>query len=609
MPAVIRTESQHEIPFPRSKVWPVLSKTDWINRSIGLPPVTYDIQPQPFGGTAVTAKARLLGLELRWQERPFEWLEEEYYQVHRVFETGPLSEARLGMDFLAGSNGGTKVRVYSELSPRNAFGAGLARFVLGPKASRDMTMVIQHVREFLEGQKTVSLPKLPVTPAAEQPLQTGLEKLRQTGQPEELMRRLEGLLRESPDVEICRMRPLAIARAWQKDSWEILRLFLQATRCGLLDLSWEVLCPYCRSTRQPLTRSLAEICRTMHCEACQIRFDAEFDKSVELKFAVNPAIRPCAMETFCLAGPGGKPHIVSQLLLAPNQRRPWKLPPLSRAHRLRSPQVKQPVTLTPEDAPRLRSSPVIVCRPDCFEEVVEHQGGGNELAVQVLNPNSYPVQLILERIEWSEDILTAARVTNWQEFRDLFASEVVSPREQITVGQQIVLFTDLRGSTAMYCGIGDAPAYALVRDHFFILQEAIRKHHGTIVKTIGDAVMAVFSLAGDALAAVREMHQSLAAAMPRSEAKPRLLLKSSLHIGPCLAVNANEKLDFFGTTINLAARMVGCCQGGDLTVSDELFQRPETARFILGLPHPPESSEVEFRGFESPHKVWRLQMV
>ncbi|MEK7685218.1 MAG: adenylate/guanylate cyclase domain-containing protein [Verrucomicrobiota bacterium] len=147
-----------------------------------------------------------------------------------------------------------------------------------------------------------------------------------------------------------------------------------------------------------------------------------------------------------------------------------------------------------------------------------------------------------------------------------------------------------------------------VRDRFY-LQEAIRKYHGTIVKTIGDAVMAVFSLVGDALAAVREMHQSLAAAMPMSEAKPRLLLKSSLHIGPCLAVNANEKLDFFGTTINLAARMDGCCQGGDLTVSDELFQRPETAQFILGLPHPPASSEVKFRGFESPHKVWRLQMV
>ena len=87
------------------------------------------------------------------------------------------------------------------------------------------------------------------------------------------------------------------------------------------------------------------------------------------------------------------------------------------------------------------------------------------------NPNPFPVVLSLDQVGWSEDILTAARVTNWQEFRDLFAHEVISPDEDITVGSQVVLFTDLRGSTAMYRSIGDAPAYALVRDHFAILTD------------------------------------------------------------------------------------------------------------------------------------------
>lgn len=86
-------------------------------------------------------------------------------------------------------------------------------------------------------------------------------------------------------------------------------------------------------------------------------------------------------------------------------------------------------------------------------------------------------------------------------------------------------------------------------------------------------------------------------------------MKSSLHVGPCLAVNANERLDFFGTTINLAARMVGCCQGGDLTVSDELYQRPEMRDFLNSCNVPPEPSEVQFRGFDKPHVVWRLTMV
>jgi class 3 adenylate cyclase len=103
------------------------------------------------------------------------------------------------------------------------------------------------------------------------------------------------------------------------------------------------------------------------------------------------------------------------------------------------------------------------------------------------------------------------------------------------------------------------------------------------------------------------MHAKLPQANPSQSA--RLQLKSSLHIGPCLAVNANDKLDFFGSTINLAARMVGCCKGDDLTISDELYQRPETKEFLKTIKEPVESSEVIFRGFESSHKVWRIPMV
>lgn len=236
----------------------------------------------------------------------------------------------------------------------------------------------------------------------------------------------------------------------------------------------------------------------------------------------------------------------------------------------------------------------------------QRKAGGPDAAARVKNPNTFPVMLCLEQVGWGDDILTAARATNWQEFRDLFASEVISATEEVTVGAQVVLFTDLRGSTAMYHGLGDAPAYARVRDHFAILARAIAAQHGTVVKTIGDAVMATFSRVDEALAALREMHRLLNTA--GADGEP-LVLKTSLHVGPCLAVNANERLDYFGTTINLAARMIGCCEGGDLAVSDELFQRPEMAEFLRQCANTPEPSEVQFRGFEKPHRVWRLKMV
>jgi class 3 adenylate cyclase len=478
--------------------------------------------------------------------------------------------------------------------------------LLGPKAERDLKRIVAQTEEFLRGRAKIALPRLPVQPVNESALQTGLKKLRETGQPADLVKRLDEFLRESPDVALSHIRPLTVARDWSRDPWEVLGLFLHAPRCGLLDLRWEILCPNCRSSREPLTTSLTRLKRTSHCDVCQIQFDAEFDQSVELKFAVNPSIRARDDQTFCLAGPGGKPHVLSQVSLEPHEERAWKLPAFSRPLRLRSPQVKESLTLRSEDVRAESTRLRIVCDPAKFL-LQREAGGARDGGARIQNPNPFPLLLSLEQMAWSDDILTAARVTNWQEFRDLFASEVISPTEQVTVGSQVVLFTDLRGSTSLYHDLGDAPAYALVRNHFSVLVDAIRAHHGTVVKTIGDAVMAAFSRVEEALAAVRQMHQKLPAANP-GLAVP-LALKSSLHAGPCLAVNANDKLDYFGTTINLAARMVECCQGGDLTVSDEIFHRPEMSRFLEAMPGQPEPSEVRFRGFDVPHRVWRITMV
>jgi hypothetical protein len=166
MPAPVMIENFHELAFPPDQVWPILSKTDWINRALGLPPVDYEVQPLPEGGSSVKARARLFGLELRWEELPFEWLENEFYRVRRVFATGPLAEADLGVEFRATADGGTRLRVRSEFTPRHAVGGWLVRNVLGPKSVRGMAAIVAHVEESLRGQKTVVLPGLPRTPVA-----------------------------------------------------------------------------------------------------------------------------------------------------------------------------------------------------------------------------------------------------------------------------------------------------------------------------------------------------------------------------------------------------------------------------------------------------------
>jgi adenylate cyclase len=601
---VIRIESQREFAFSPERVWSCLSKTDWLNRALGLPEVKYEIEPRPEGGSWVMARAKYPFGNLRWREWPFEWMEPKFYRVRRNFENGPFTEIRVGMDFLAEKEGRTRVTAYAEITPRGAFGLFLAKSAVGPKLKRGTEQVMGHAEEFLRKETRIVFPNLPVHPVIDSALVFGLGKLAGS-QPAELVKKLETFLREAPDVEMTQIRPFAVARLWNEDQWAVVRLFLHATRCGLLDFRWVVLCPNCRSTRDTPASSLAQLKRTSHCEVCQIKFDGEFDKSVELKFAVNRAVRPCEDQTFCLAGPGGKPHVISQAWLEPGEERLCPLPDLTRPVRLRSPQVRESLTLQPGDGLAADSTPTIACEPPGFRV---GSGPQNEQPrmTRVTNPNPFPVLVSWQETEWSEDILTAARATNWQEFRDLFASEVISPDEQVTIGSQVILFTDLRGSTALYHGIGDGPAYALVRNHFSILTDAISSHHGSVVKTIGDAVMAVFSRADEALAAVQESFRKLDAA-PDGPVNPKSL-KCSLHAGPCLAVNANDKLDFFGTTVNLASRMVECCQGGDLVISDEFHQRPETVRFLQQGGYDPKPMEIQHRGFDSPHRVWRIGM-
>jgi adenylate cyclase len=605
MERVIRFESLYDLPFPREAVWPVLANTDWMNRSLGLPAVQYEFTANAEGGSTVRARARVAGLEVAWQEFPFEWLEPEFYRVRRVFENGPLREAVAGIELVPHS-GATRLRVISEVVPRNALGRFLARRVLFPKTRHDMRRISAQSTAFLRGQRPVALPRLTVHPVNEAALNAGLEKVRQAGVSAEHVDHLQRMLREAPDVELTHIRPLAVARRWNADPWEVLSLFLHATRGGLLDFRWEILCPNCRSSRQQPVKSLSGLTRTSHCDVCQIEFDAQFDRLVELKFAVNPAIRQRDDQTFCLAGPGGKPHVLSQTWLEAGQERSWKLPPLTRPVRLRSPQVRGSLVIDPGELGEER--PTLIRASATGFEIGYGRGDVQQSIASVQNPNPFPVLLSLDQMGWSDDILTAARVTNWQEFRDLFSNEVISPDEDIVVGSQVILFTDLRGSTALYSHIGDAPAYALVRDHFTILTAAVRRHHGTVVKTIGDAVMACFSRVDEALEAVRDMNRDLTTPRAGQPSTAALTLKACLHVGACLAVNANDRLDFFGSTINLAARMISCCHGGDLAVSDEIFQRPEMQEFLKSWPASPKPSEVRFRGFDDPRRVWRISM-
>jgi class 3 adenylate cyclase len=190
-------------------------------------------------------------------------------------------------------------------------------------------------------------------------------------------------------------------------------------------------------------------------------------------------------------------------------------------------------------------------------------------------------------------------------FWELFSGDAPSDDESLRVGRVAVLFTDLRGSTALYEERGDPRAYHLVREHFAILGERIDRNGGALVKTIGDAVMASFASGGDAVRAALESQAELRA--HAGEMGGELVLKAGVHAGACLAVRLNGRLDFFGGAVNMAARVQGLSRGHDVVVTDAVLADIE-AEALTGSPRPrvAESFDAELRGIPAPVGVHRL---
>jgi class 3 adenylate cyclase len=211
----------------------------------------------------------------------------------------------------------------------------------------------------------------------------------------------------------------------------------------------------------------------------------------------------------------------------------------------------------------------------------------------------------LERTAWSDQASTAADVTALQVFRDLFASEVVRPGEEISIGSVTLLFTDLRDSTRLYRKIGDAPAFGRVREHFEILEKAIASEGGGIVKTMGDSVMATFRHPIAALRAVWNAQTQIA-----EYGEPMLWLKVGLHKGPCIVVNLNDRLDYFGSTVNIAARLPGLSQGGELIFTEEVHNDPEIQEFLSKAASPESLNRftANVKGFDEPFTMWRIKV-
>ncbi|MFN3491956.1 MAG: adenylate/guanylate cyclase domain-containing protein, partial [Anaerolineales bacterium] len=156
-----------------------------------------------------------------------------------------------------------------------------------------------------------------------------------------------------------------------------------------------------------------------------------------------------------------------------------------------------------------------------------------------------------------------------------------------------------------YREIGDAPAFGRVREHFEILEEAVAAEGGAIIKTMGDAIMAAFRKPVSSIKAIWKVQKEL-----EKRGVPPLTIKVGIHYGPCIVVNLNDRLDYFGSTVNIAARLPSFSNGGEAIFSQAIRNDPEVLEYLEknAAPNSLTRFQSELRGFDSPMELWRIKV-
>jgi class 3 adenylate cyclase len=208
--------------------------------------------------------------------------------------------------------------------------------------------------------------------------------------------------------------------------------------------------------------------------------------------------------------------------------------------------------------------------------------------LRLVNDGDAAHTFVIETSHWVDTALRPRRLLSFQDFRDLYAEDYIGADVSLGIGEQTILFTDMVGSTALYAKNGDPAAFMLVKRHFAEVFAVVGRHRGAVVKTIGDAAMAAFVDPLDAVKAARALH----AAFPPGADGARL--RVSIHTGPCIAVKLDTGMDFFGHTVNLAAKLQKLCGAWQIVMSEATHAAPNVAAWLAG-----ERAELEQTAYES----------
>ena len=465
-------------------------------------------------------------------------------------------------------------------------------------------------------------------------VQAQFSVLKQTADPS-VADAILNLIEKGQDSELNRINVLDFSTRTGLDEERVISGFLHASRLGLFDLTWNVLCPGCGGVLDAHSTLKSLRHDDYHCGLCACGYEASVDEQVEVAFTVSPQVRRIAAhdpntlpiwdyfkQVFWSSGVDlneesfeslSNDVVLDALELPPREKAvlSLQLPPNFII-------VFEPVThaaqfidVQGEPTRERQQLSLIYNRIQAPVGTMTLRPGplrlslDNQTDVRVLPSVFIAAEALHHLIGKRKPFLTAKRMLTNQTFRDVYKADNLNIDQRLKITSLTFLFTDLKGSTALYERVGDLVAFDLVRAHFHALLEIISSEKGAVVKTIGDAVMATFNRPEQALAAGLRIR----AAMEKlniERGTRDLVVKIGIHEGSCLAVMLNERQDYFGQTVNIAARVQGLSTSHAIHVTGSVIDAPAVTAILDKEAITPIQKQAALRGIADKMVVYEI---
>ena len=572
------------------RAWRLLGDTDWMNRAGGNGQVlSMAIEPQPDGFPLLVGEmAGPLGLRLAFSEVWSSWVNGRFFRQVRDLVSPLVARSDYRAE-LVPVPGGVKPVVDMELTGPG-WGSMLRRGLSLNGMQRRWEATLAHLADPLPRDDEAGR-----TLGAE--AQAALGRWSRAAD-SALVGRFSELYRAGRPTDLSRMRAFVLADRWGLPRESVLEALLAGVDAGAAELFWSVRCARCYG-QVAGGRLLSDVADHADCPACGVRTETDLGANVEVLFAPHPSVVPELDVNFCTIFPAKAPSQYAVLTLAPGQRvqtvvgvphGEWRLGPGGGVADLE---------ITAGAGP----GEAVEWRPGVGGHVAVRAG---EVALDVQNGAERRARVYLTQVGGALPAVLATMLTTNDTFRRRLGHQVLASDLRVGVRSVTLLFTDLSGSTAMYEELGDAQAFAVVRDHFVLLREAAAAHGGTVVKTIGDAVMAAFFETPEAIAAALEMQRGFTAWVSTLGLAHPPSLKVGLHVGSALAVHTDAAgLDYFGGTVNLAARAQGAAEAGEVVFTEAVRAQPRAMALLDEAGLVPAPIERTLKGIGEV-RLWRV---